>query len=458
MYSNDCLLLINTQEGEKIKSMKFIKKSFLLSLMFIAFAVTLVSCVMPGTQAKIELSAVEDEIDVVLGEAVELEFTATENDTYKEADILANLKYESSDKTVVNVEKDGLVAVGVGSATITATWKEDTTVSATVKVNVTAPEVGEVVYSDVPAKVFVGEEFEITYEASEEVTVAYESSDLEVLAVEGNKVTALAAGTATITATCKYQPSVSASVEVTVSELQADLTDIYVDASFTGYEAAAAITINNKIYYYGLTAFNNLSEALAVATGKVTVAAGTYEGASSVVNSNVTILGPNANVNPVIGVRGDEAVIKGTEQSFRAYSPERLVKAVQAQGQPQSLIDRYAEIARRERLAEQILGDGNRASNFYAATKKLWQGKSPQARNAAIVKQLDTPKVREYLGMSPDEPFTILDALRYVEQKRSDFVGEKIEDELKESAGEGNGKVGSDPILVVAGQLAVSIR
>ena len=152
----------------------------------------------------------------------------------------------------------------------------------------------------------------------------------------------------------------------------------------------------------------------------------------------------------------DEAILKGTEQSFRAYSPERLVKAVQAQGQPQSLIDRYAEIARRERLAEQVLGDGNRAGNFYAATKKLWQGLSPQARNAAIVKKLDTPKVREYLGMSPDEPFTILDALRYVEQKRSDFTGKKTEDELKESAGEGNGAGGSDPTLVVAGQLAVA--
>ena len=56
-------------------------------------------------------------------------------------------------------------------------------------------------------------------------------------------------------------------------------------------EGAAAITINNKIYYYGLTAFNTLNEALSVATGKVTVAAGTYEGAASVVNSNVTILG-----------------------------------------------------------------------------------------------------------------------------------------------------------------------
>ena len=72
--------------------MKFIKKSFLLSLMFIAFAVTLVSCVMPGTQAKIELSADKDEIDVQLGEAFELEFSATENDSYKEEDILAAIE------------------------------------------------------------------------------------------------------------------------------------------------------------------------------------------------------------------------------------------------------------------------------------------------------------------------------------------------------------------------------
>ena len=202
MHSNDCLLLINTQKGEKIKSMKFIKKSFLLTLMFIAFAVTLVSCVLPGTgtQTKIELTPVKDEIDVQLGDAFYLEFSATENDTYKEADILANLKYESSDKTVVNVEKDGLVAVGVGSATITATWKEDTTVQATVKVNVVARLIGQVTFSATPGKIYVGEYFVIDYQAEEDVILTFTSSNPEVLACEENKFDGIAAGSATITA------------------------------------------------------------------------------------------------------------------------------------------------------------------------------------------------------------------------------------------------------------------
>ena len=181
--------------------MNLIKKSFLLSLMIIAIAFTLVSCGKPkGNQTKIELSAVKNEVSVQLGEKVELQFAATENDTYKQADVLANLNYESSDKAVVNVENEGLVAVGVGSATITATWKEDTTVQATVKVNVLAPEVSEVTFTGAPEKIYVGEYFVIEYVAQEDVNVTFTSSNAEVLACEENKFDGVAAGTATITA------------------------------------------------------------------------------------------------------------------------------------------------------------------------------------------------------------------------------------------------------------------
>ena len=347
-------------------------------------------------EKKLVESITIDMIDEVeKGEKQPLEATVLPKDADNK-----EIEWSVSDESILKIEGDILVAVGVGTAKVIATSKDGSGVKAEFEVKVTMSYldvtgtitiscdkefalVGEtaqltatvetnaedksVVWSVIGVKASVDENGVVTFADGGDIEIVatlkaspnvrssivipckliiesievtaekttYQIGDTEKLGItfnpvkakddviwtssneaavtvdaEGN-ITAVGAGTATITATCKYQPSVSASVEVTVSELQADLTDIYVDASFTGYEAAAAITINDKIYYYGLTAFNNLSEALAVATGKVTVAAGTYEGASSVVNSNVTILGPNANVNPVIGVRGDEAVIKG---------------------------------------------------------------------------------------------------------------------------------------------------
>ena len=169
--------------------MKFFKKAFLLSLIFIAVLATLASC---SGKKKVTLSAEKSEISVLIGETVELKLSATEVKKYTEEDILSNLDIVSSDANVVKVENDSLTAVGLGTANVTATWKEYEGATVTVKVNVLAPEVGSVTYSQLPANVYVGDEFSITHEAGSDVTVSYEVSNAEVLSVEGNNFKALA--------------------------------------------------------------------------------------------------------------------------------------------------------------------------------------------------------------------------------------------------------------------------
>ena len=178
--------------------MKFFKKGLVLSLVLIALVVTLTSC---SGKKKVSLSAEKSEISVIIGENVDLKLSATEVKKYTEQDILANLDIKSSDEKIVKVEADKLTAVGIGTANVTATWKEYEGATVTVKVNVLAPEVGTVTYTELPANVYVGDKFSITHQAASDVTVTYETSNADVLSVEGNQFEAKAKGTAKITAT-----------------------------------------------------------------------------------------------------------------------------------------------------------------------------------------------------------------------------------------------------------------
>ena len=177
--------------------MKFFRKALLLSLVLMVAVITLASC---NQKKKVTLSAEKDEISVVIGENVDLKLSAKEVKGYTEEDILSNLDITSSDQNVVKVENNGLTAVGIGTANVTATWKEYEGATVTVKVNVLAPEVGEVTYSELPANIYVGDKFSITHQVASDVTVSYEVSNAEVLSVNGNQFEAKANGTATITA------------------------------------------------------------------------------------------------------------------------------------------------------------------------------------------------------------------------------------------------------------------
>ena len=177
--------------------MKLFKKEFLLSLVLIALIVTLASC----SKKKVTLSVEKSEISVVIGDAIDLKLSATEVKKYSEQDILGNLDIKSSDNKVIKVEGNKITAIGVGNAVVTATWKEYASANVSVKVNVIAPEVGEVRYTDVPSVIYVGDKFSISHTASKEVSVTYTSANNDVLVVDGNNFEAKEKGTVKITAT-----------------------------------------------------------------------------------------------------------------------------------------------------------------------------------------------------------------------------------------------------------------
>ena len=177
--------------------MKIFKKVSLLSILLISLFLTLISC----SKTKVVLIAEQNEINVMIGENVDLKLSATEVMKITEQDILTNLDFKSSDDKIIKIEANNITAVGIGTADVTATWKEYDGATVTVKVNVIAPEVGEVTYSSLPEIIYTGDNFSITYIANNDVTVSYTTSNIDILSVDGNNFKALSQGTVKITAT-----------------------------------------------------------------------------------------------------------------------------------------------------------------------------------------------------------------------------------------------------------------
>ena len=177
--------------------MKFFKKA-LLSFVLITLFVTLVSC---GGKKKVSLSATSEEITVSVGDVVDLKLSATGVKKYSEEDILSNLKLSSSDDKVIKIKDDKAIAVEIGIAEVTATWKEYDGATVTVKVNVVAPKLGVITYSELPENIFIGDTFTIEYQSEKEVSIKYETSDENILSVKDNKFTAESEGEVIITAT-----------------------------------------------------------------------------------------------------------------------------------------------------------------------------------------------------------------------------------------------------------------
>ena len=159
--------------------MKFFKKA-LLSFVLITLFVTLVSC---GGKKKVSLSSSSDEITVEVGDIVDLKLSATGVKKYSEEDILSNLKLSSSDDKVIKIKDDKAIAVEIGTAEVTATWKEYDGATVTVTVNVVAPKLGVITYSELPENIFIGDTFTIEHQSEKEVSIKYETSDENILSV-----------------------------------------------------------------------------------------------------------------------------------------------------------------------------------------------------------------------------------------------------------------------------------
>lgn len=136
----------------------------------------------------------------------------------------ASVTWSSEDDGVATVDADGLVTgVAAGTVTITATSDFDPTRSGTAEIEVLAFAIGGFDVDGPDAPLAIGATAQLTATATgvvgtPDTSVTWSSDDETVATVDADGlVTAVAAGTASITATSVFDPSVTADVAIEVA-------------------------------------------------------------------------------------------------------------------------------------------------------------------------------------------------------------------------------------------------
>lgn len=230
------------------------------------------------------------------------------------------VKWTSSNKNVATVEKGEVKAVGVGTATITASLggKSDT-----VKVTVNNPLTGITLdQTTLALEKNQSATLKVKYspeDTTDSKTVKWESSDATVAKVDQNgKVTALKDGTATIKATVgkftaecvvtvKRVPLTGISLDKTALELSKGqsseaLKVIYNPANTTDDKTVTWSSADEKI----ATVKNGVVTAKATGTTKITATVGTHK-AECTVNVNAKLTGIKVTPEKVTVEKGQKA-------------------------------------------------------------------------------------------------------------------------------------------------------
>jgi uncharacterized protein YjdB len=207
----------------------------------------------------------------------------------------------SSDSAIALVDEEGLVEkVALGTATITATSVADPTQLASASVY--TPAITGVAISP-SGTLTLGLSQRATLTASTEAhggadpSVTWSSSEAGVADVTGaGLVSAHAYGTAIVTATSTFDPSVSASVTVVVDPFaHCPLNEaLYVDASAVAGDGSRAAPVATLAAAIGL----------AEPGDTLCVAPGTYPETQIIINKAVTVLGPFTGVAAFEPMRG----------------------------------------------------------------------------------------------------------------------------------------------------------
>ncbi len=284
------------------------------------------------TVASVTLDRTDHTFDLVGTKTYQL--TATVNGTNNPSQ---SVTWTSSNTSVATVSNSGLVtAKSVGSATITARSTLDNTKYATCSITVvdTTPTVTSVTLDETSYELDVDRENEVTLHATVNGTynpsasVTWESSDEDVATVtSGGLVAAVAPGTATITATSVYDPTNSATCEITVIDSSIGVDTItYSKLGFTGSDSGyktktgivdtttAVYTVHSCKNSNNYVQFNTTSPAGLISTnsaGNLKNVTITFNTATSTAGRTVKVYGTKSSYSGLTDLydstkRGDE--------------------------------------------------------------------------------------------------------------------------------------------------------
>ncbi len=192
--------------------------------------------VLPAVATEVHLN--QTAAGLKIGQTLQLNATVIPSDASQE------VEWKSSNTTVATVNSNGLVtAVNLGDATVTATTKDGTNLSASCEVTVAPEFASNITLNHSSINMHFGEtsQLEATITPSDaSQTVTWTSSDPSVLSVDDNGLLfAKALGNATVTATTTDGTNLSATCSVTVSHRYTYSNDVDCDGTVTAADITA---------------------------------------------------------------------------------------------------------------------------------------------------------------------------------------------------------------------------
>ena len=143
--------------------------------------------------------------------------------------------------------------------------------------------------------------------------VVWSSSDETLATVDAEGVvSSLKPGTVIISCTSVDSGKCTGTFEITINETPVNASQTLVDPQVATMEEGAKILYNGIEFIVGKTAFSNMKDAIEISSGVVYVAAGDYTDAIKIEKSNISLLGPNYNIDPITKMRNNEAKINAS--------------------------------------------------------------------------------------------------------------------------------------------------
>ena len=223
--------------GRCLKRVKFDALLF-LSLAFLLFSFS--ACKKVGTELVdvVSISIDKTSIQLKVGETVTLSATVNPSNASDKT-----VTWYSSDASIATVEDGKIIALKLGTATITAKAGDKT---ATCSITVVPTEVSSIILDKSSASLKVGETVTLIAtvgpEDATDKTVSWASSDTTVITVSNGVVTAKKLGTATITAKAGDK---TATCSITV--VPTEVSSITLDKSTASLEVGETVTLTATV-------------------------------------------------------------------------------------------------------------------------------------------------------------------------------------------------------------------